>query len=1505
MYNEALSQNLPVDVPTPTQTNFVTFPTPIPATSTFNYQQIFLPQKPIADATTVTPSAGASFLKLKTVYTDGWGKNLQTIDRNYSLTKDLITPYDNRVSTKRLKFLPYPATLNSGFSFSPYTDQDAYYGSFDEGVGTAVFQGSLELDPSDPTSMSSVEFTYNPGLTNVGQSHGTKTSNNTNVANEIIMWDINPTNGWPRNMGYYPQGVLFKKITVNADGAYEAKYFDNEGKLICKKVLTMIYDCSRAHVSSSTGIAGGTGGTFFAPIGDQNGFLDPKIAVAVDNTEFVVRSRSAGIGDIIDQAIQVGPGRYVPDPPFPDPVDPDPTTFTDGGHNIHFQTLQCQNYILTYYVYDIYDRLTYTLHPKAVQYLATNGWVPNNDIIDNLCDFFIYDNLGRVSEKHLAGEVGNEQFVYDHHSRLALTKKPKDGSDWDWYHYDNLDRNIGSGIVTSATSRQDMQNWFENYSLPSSEQTPSSIFYYLYNQNQQGVYPSVPLTSTSFSTINFYDNYSYSSYYDGTTHGISFTYTPSLFTGWLLSTPAALAPPSSICNKIQGRLVFSVTKVVKPFPISNLSDFITKSYYYDEYGHAIQIERKNALNGTDHLCTQYDFRGRGLANINYYENPSCSANPKTKVITHYYFDDRTMNLKSVGRSIDGSDEKTIATYTYNDLNQMSYKTIGEIESQKLDYNIRGQLTGINAAYAESGDNEGRAVTFGESIKYDQGFTNNLFCGNISGIKWKSAGYPTQCYGYTYDLAGRLMQADFRELSGGTSGTPPFYGLPPSWNNTNRDFTEGGYKYDANGNLINLLRYGPVVDGTGASHPGVIDNLSYQYESNDISNRIQKANDAIDVGLTGGTPYDFKNGTPFGLDYTYDDNGNATKDMNAKNTGTSFTRNNQPAQLTFNSTMDKISYVYDQFGNKIEEIKSIGGITTTTDNLDVVQYENNALKLVGNMEGYSVPSAAPSTSYDYYYLVRDHLKNVRNTLFAQPEVGVKFLYKATHEPDLQKTEDQLFNNIDFVRAEKPNSQSPDDTKCAMLDASDNQRTVGTSLLLKVMAGDQLDISAESFYSSQESAQGTLPTESMFNAIVGAFANASNVVISGEASQSALASNLFSTDNVNIYNALSDDNVDPNLPQAFLNYISFDDNYNIIPEQSGRVQIGAASDRWNTIGLSNLFNVRDNGYVVIYVSTATVGVSVGFDNIAITHYKGNLMDVNHYYPFGLAVNLSAHLPTASNPENKYLYQTNKQEDAEKLYLVDFGARTYDPQLGRFVSVDKMNQFPTGYCSMGNNPVLYVDPTGNKAEHLDGENESYNPPDEHLQFSFVLDENGDFIVDESGNVVTTNIALQDFVYHAGGNNTSSTVTSGPDRMEIASYTNFAIGTAGSAVEIANNSGLIANPYIRKMPISKLTPIIGKVTFVAGVALDAYGVYIASTDPRGLDAPGAVNPLKMGSNTLAGFSGLVGGAAGAIGATMYFGLDLFYPGHFEGAMRDSQKIRADNQAILGPTFELYPKDQ
>ncbi len=109
---------------------------------------------------------------------------------------------------------------------------------------------------------------------------------------------------------------------------------------------------------------------------------------------------------------------------------------------------------------------------------------------------------------------------------------------------------------------------------------------------------------------------------------------------------------------------------------------------------------------------------------------------------------------------------------------------------------------------------------------------------------------------------------------------------------------------------------------------------------------------------------------------------------------------------------------------------------------------------------------------------------------------------------------------------------------------------------------------------------------------------------------------------------------------------------------------------------------------------------------------LTEENYYYPFGLSFPIKNAAIT-----NQYLYNGKELENFNQLNWYDYGARFYDPQLGRWPVVDPKDQFFSPYTYCANNPINGIDPDGMGAELPDygidasGYITLFGPGEDHL--------------------------------------------------------------------------------------------------------------------------------------------------------------------------------------------------
>jgi len=107
---------------------------------------------------------------------------------------------------------------------------------------------------------------------------------------------------------------------------------------------------------------------------------------------------------------------------------------------------------------------------------------------------------------------------------------------------------------------------------------------------------------------------------------------------------------------------------------------------------------------------------------------------------------------------------------------------------------------------------------------------------------------------------------------------------------------------------------------------------------------------------------------------------------------------------------------------------------------------------------------------------------------------------------------------------------------------------------------------------------------------------------------------------------------------------------------------------------------------------------FDNMNVALSNGMLLEEHHYYAYGLPIAGFSSLAANATP-NRQRYQGNEYIESAGLEWMDFHNRQYDPQLGRFLSVDPLadaggQQVLSPYHAMGCNPVSMVDPLGLQA-------------------------------------------------------------------------------------------------------------------------------------------------------------------------------------------------------------------
>jgi RHS repeat-associated protein len=262
----------------------------------------------------------------------------------------------------------------------------------------------------------------------------------------------------------------------------------------------------------------------------------------------------------------------------------------------------------------------------------------------------------------------------------------------------------------------------------------------------------------------------------------------------------------------------------------------------------------------------------------------------------------------------------------------------------------------------------------------------------------------------------------------------------------------------------------------------------------------------------------------------------------------------------------------------------------------------------------------------------------------------------------------------------------------------------------MSGDVVDIFGKSFYHLNS---GQIPTNtyniasSALMALITNFAGSNPV----QALHSGITSNDL-TNNPNngvtewLTGVPTPDQSVHHTPKAYINWVLLDDRFEVVTAGSGFDLVSLNPDVLKSH--HKTVNIPVNGYLYVYCSNES-NIDLFFDNLQVIQTHGPLVEETHYYPFGLTMaGISSQALNFGNPDNRKLYNGNELQnkefsDGSGLETIDFNARMYDQQLGRFWQIDPLSQYMRRWSpySFGfDNPIRFNDPTGrNPGDTIEG--------------------------------------------------------------------------------------------------------------------------------------------------------------------------------------------------------------
>jgi RHS repeat-associated protein len=556
-------------------------------------------------------------------------------------------------------------------------------------------------------------------------------------------------------------------------------------------------------------------------------------------------------------------------------------------------------------------------------------------IIQVLSTYYVYDDLGNLSfalTPSAMPDGGNisqvtldnycYQYRYDGRKRLIEKKIP--GKGWDHMVYNSLDQ-----LVLSQDANQSQEGkWvYSKY-----DGLGRIVITGIYNSIMERPALQVTVdgqTGGLCESRTFNADYSNVCFPQTNTEQLTINYYDdySFPEGNTYSYAAA-------SHMISGLLTGSKVKVL------GTSTMLLTLNFYDDHGRLEKAFKQHYLSAAqntanyDEITNIYSFTGQVKESRRLHK----AGTALTTINNKYTYDHMGRPLRTM-ESINGAADIVLSKLEYNDLGRLLKKSVHStdgisfIQHNNYTYNERGWTTSINNPQVVDG-----GTVFGMELLYCN--KADAFNGNIGGMKWITkvpAGMglteQSQSYVYDYDKLNRLTKANYTTL--GAIGR----------------FNEE-LDYDLMGNISRLRR-------KNSTSEGYLNDFTYNYIAEGVSgNKLWSITDA-GSGLQGSV-------------YTYDENGNQKTDSR-KGLRMDYNMLNLPKSITKTGQAGTLGYTYNAAGQKLK--KFFG--SDTRDYIDGIEYHNGSIEFIHTQEGRTLP--VTGSTYNYEYMLKDHLGNTRATI----------------------------------------------------------------------------------------------------------------------------------------------------------------------------------------------------------------------------------------------------------------------------------------------------------------------------------------------------------------------------------------------------------------------------------------------------------------------------------------------------------------------------------------------
>jgi len=333
-----------------------------------------------------------------------------------------------------------------------------------------------------------------------------------------------------------------------------------------------------------------------------------------------------------------------------------------------------------------------------------------------------------------------------------------------------------------------------------------------------------------------------------------------------------------------------------------------------------------------------------------------------------YTYDADNRITQVETSNDGYIWQRDAGYSYYDHGPLARVSVGDLRVQGIDYayTIQGWLKAINgdtlsSAYDMGGDGstttvyaadvtagtidyfsgDYKPIAQGKKVEHISNPTLNLYNGNIARQTVAITPFQRLEKQYIYDQLNRINSTSYGSIDAASN---TITGLNDYFNR---------YKYDQDGNITKLIRYG---NKTGTPTPAValMDSFTYFYPKTTVNNQLQDITDsATDVT---GYKNDIKHYTDTGKSrYMYDAIGNTTKDLVSGQDSIYWNLYNKVTQASDTAKKTQIQFSYDGAGNRVGKYVYVNTDSGSTEDDDfyIRDAQGNILAVYNMNRAYKV------------------------------------------------------------------------------------------------------------------------------------------------------------------------------------------------------------------------------------------------------------------------------------------------------------------------------------------------------------------------------------------------------------------------------------------------------------------------------------------------------------------------------------------------------------------------